>query len=73
MRIADVTEGIKVIAALLNRKALVDTIEAYENVIKEIQTKAREGKVKLPSRIKASAEAQQIIYNKLYLDIKDRE
>ena len=48
MGIADVTEGIWLVATLLSRKALVDTMEAYQDIVKEIQKKAREGRVKLP-------------------------
>ena len=73
MRIADVTEGIGVMATLLNRKALVDTMEAYQDIVKEIQEKARDRTVKLPPRVKAANKARQIIYNKLYVDTKDRE
>ncbi len=48
-------------------------MEAYDDIVKEIQKKIRGGAVRLGPRVKASAEARQIIYTKLYPDTKDRE
>ncbi|KAL9063591.1 MAG: hypothetical protein Q9161_009384 [Pseudevernia consocians] len=48
-------------------------MDAYQDIVKKSRAKAREGKVKLPPRVKASAKARQIIYTKLYVDTKGRE
>lgn len=70
MRVADVTKGIGFMETLVNRKGLVDTMEVYQDTVKEIQEKAKDRTVKLPSMVKAANQAQQIVHSKLYVDIK---
>lgn len=73
MRIADVTEGIGVMATLLIRKAPVDTMEAYQDIVEEMQKEAKDRTIRLPPKFKATTKARQIIHHKFYVDTKDRE
>ncbi len=71
--IPDVTKGIGVMAALLNRKALIDTVKAYQDIVSEVQKKIMEDKLTLEPKMKASTKARQIIYDKLYVNNNDRD
>ncbi len=72
-RIPHVIWGSGVMAALLNRKALIDKMKAYDEIVLEVRKKAKEGKLRLDQGENASTKARDIIYHTLHVNNSDRE
>ena len=71
--IPDVTKGSGDMGALLNRKAVIDRMEAYHDILLEVQKKIKEGKLSMAPQEPSSSKARQIIFETLYDNTSERE
>ena len=64
--------GAEGIAIILRRKAIVDQLAAYEDVVQLIKVAIGERRIKLRHGEIAASKARQILFNILYKDVGDR-